>query len=383
MAESTTHILRQDKLLRKKRFYLRMDWLDAMHLDTMLLLLFLVFLALSLTSIYSATNGNIGLVIRQAVFYGLGLAILCVVARLDIYLFRRVAFMLYLLGILLLLLVLLIGPEIKGARRWIDLGPVNFQPSEYVKIVTLLALSWVLTYKPLPISSRQLVYVIVITLIPVILIFMQPDLGSALILLMSSACLVFLAGIGFRSIVIIFTVFIASFPFLWHYVLHSYHKRRLLSFLNPESDPLGSGWSLIQSKIAIGTGGVLGKGWGKNQQAGLEFLPETHTDFIFSIFAEEYGLIGVMGLMLLYLMIILRGFYITLRARDSFERLFCTGVVFTFALYITINIGMVSGILPVVGVPLPLVSYGGTSLITTLAAFGILMSVYSHSRKVT
>lgn len=381
--ESSTHILRQDRLLRKKRFNIRMDWLEAMHLDTILLLLFLVFIAISLTSIYSATNGNIGLVIRQAIFYGLGLAILCVIARLDIYLFRRTAFILYLLGIFLLLLVLVIGQEINGAKRWIDLGVVNFQPSEYVKIVTLLALSWVLTYKPLPVSFRQLVYVVVITLIPVVLIFMQPDLGSALIVLMSSACLVFLAGIGFRSVVVIFTVFIASFPFLWHYVLHSYHKRRILSFLNPESDPLGSGWSLIQSKIAIGTGGFLGKGWGNNQQAGLEFLPETHTDFIFSIFAEEYGLLGVVVLMLLYLMIILRGFYITLRARDSFERLFCTGVVFIFALYITINIGMVSGVLPVVGVPLPLVSYGGTSLVTTLAAFGMLMSVYSHSRQVT
>lgn len=380
--EPTTHILRQDKLLRKRGFNFRLSWLDSMHLDSVLLLLFLLFMAISLTSVHSATRGDIAMVVKQAIFYGLGLTILCVVARFDIYLFRRVAFILYLLGILLLLIVLLIGQEINGAKRWIDFGIVHFQPSEYVKIVTLLALSWVLTYKPLPISFRQLVYVIVITLIPVLLIFMQPDLGTALIILMSSGCLVFLAGIGFRSVAIIFTVFIASFPFLWHYVLHDYHKRRILSFIDPEADPLGSGWSLIQSKIAIATGGMFGKGWGNNQQAGLEFLPETHTDFVFSIFAEEYGLIGTTVLILLYLMIILRGFYITSRARDSFEKLFCGGVVFIFALYITINIGMVSGILPIVGVPLPLVSYGGTALVTTLAAFGILMSVYNHSRQV-
>ena len=378
--ESATYILRQNKFLHKKK--VAISWLDSMQLDFVLLFLFFLMMIVSLTTIYSATTGDISMVIKQAVYYGVAFGVLFLVARFEIYIFRRVAFILYMLGLLLLMMVLLIGQEINGAKRWIDLGPVNFQPSEYVKIVTLLALCWVLTYKPLPISLRQLVYVVILTLAPVILIFMQPDLGTALIIMMSSACLIFLAGIQFRSVLVILSFFAASLPFFWFYVLHEYHKKRILSFMDPAADPLGSGWSLIQSKIAIGTGGLWGKGWGNNQQAGLEFLPETHTDFIFSIFAEEYGLIGVTGLIALYLMIILRGFYITARARDSFEKLFCGGLVFIFTLYIVINIGMVSGILPIVGIPLPLVSYGGTALVTTLGAFGILMSVHSHSRKV-
>ena len=378
--DSPTHILRRDKFLRRGR--VAVDWLDSIRADPILLFLFFLTMLVSLTTIYSAATGDILMVVRQALYYGAAFCVLFVVTRLEIYIFRRLAFLLYICGLLFLILVLLVGEEINGARRWIYLGPVNFQPSEYVKIVTLLALCWILTYKPLPISLGQLAYVVSLTLVPIILIFMQPDLGTALILMMSSACLIFLAGIQFRSVLVTFSLFMVSLPFLWFYVLHEYHKKRILSFMDPAADPLGSGWSLIQSKIAIGTGGIWGKGWGNNQQAGLEFLPETHTDFIFSIFAEEHGLVGVTVLIILYLMIILRGFYITLRARDSFEKLFCGGFIFMFALYVIINIGMVSGILPIVGVPLPLVSYGGSALITTLGAFGILMSVHAHSRRV-
>ena len=381
--ESTTHIVRHDKFLGKRKLAGGLNRLDAMQLDPILLILFGILMVISLMTIYSATMGNMTMVIKQAAYYGIGFFILLLVARFQIYQFRRFAWTLYALGLLMLLLVLAIGPEINGSRRWIDLGVIHFQPSEYVKIVTLLALCWILTYKPLPIEIKQIFYALVVTLLPALLIFMQPDLGTAVIIIMAAACLIFLAGIRFIYILITIGFCIISLPFLWYYVLHDYHKSRILSFINPEYDPLGSGWSLIQSKIAIGTGGLWGKGWNNNQQAGLEFLPETHTDFIFSIFAEEYGLVGVTLLMLIYLLVILRGFYITAGARDSYEKLFCGGLIFIFSLYIVINIGMVSGILPIVGIPLPLISYGGTALVTTLGAFGIVMSVRSHSHKVT
>lgn len=381
--ESVTHIVRHDKFVGKRKIVTGLNWLESMQLDFVLIFLFFILMAISLMTIYSATMGNMAMVIKQAIYYGIAFLILFMVARFQIYHFRRFAIILYALGLLLLLMVLVVGPEINGARRWIDLGIVHFQPSEYVKIVTILALCWILTYKPLPISIKQICYALVITFLPALLIFIQPDLGTAVILVMVAACLIFLAGIRLSYILVTVVAFAASLPFLWYYVLHDYHQRRILSFINPERDPLGSGWSLIQSKIAIGTGGIWGKGWNNNQQAGLEFLPETHTDFIFSIFAEEYGLIGVTFLVFIYLLIILRCFYITVGARDSFEKLFCGGLAFIFSLYIVINIGMVSGIMPVVGVPLPLVSYGGTALVTTLGAFGIVMSVRSHSRKVT
>ena len=380
--ESSARLVRHDRFLGKRKIVTGLSRLEAMQLDPVLLGLFFILMVISLTTVYSATMGNIIMVIRQAIYYAIAFLALFFVARLQIHQFRRFAFPLYVCGILMLFLVLVIGPQINNAQRWIDFGIIHFQPAEYVKIVNLMTLCWIFTYKPLPIGIGQLFYAVLITLFPVILIFMQPDLGTALILVLSSACLIFLAGIRFRHILVTVALFIISLPLLWFHVLLDYHKRRILSFINPESDPLGSGWSLIQSKIAIGTGGIWGKGWNNNQQAGLGFLPETHTDFIFSIFAEEYGIIGVLFLMLIYILIILRAFYITAVARDTFGRLFCGGLIFTFALYIVINIGMVSGILPVVGIPLPFISYGGTALVTTLAAFGIMMSVRSHSHRI-
>ncbi|MBE8182080.1 MAG: rod shape-determining protein RodA, partial [Candidatus Portiera sp.] len=266
--------------------------------------------------------------------------------------------------------------------RWIDLGPVNFQPSEYMKIVLPLTICSVLTYKPLPISLHQLIAIIGLVFLPVFLVFLQPDLGTALIIVFSSGCLVFLAGINLRAALSMLLIILASLPLAWFYVLHDYHKSRILTFINPESDPLNTGWSIIQSKIAVGTGSIFGKGWGNSHQAKYEFLPETHTDFIFSVYAEEFGFFGVLVLLGIYLLIITRGFSIALAARDSFEKLFCGVLIFIFSSYIIINIGMVTGVLPVVGVPLPMISYGGTALITTMGAFGMLMSVAAHSRKV-
>lgn len=378
----STNIVRRDRHLAKKQYAEKGGGRQAWQADGPLLLLLGVMMLISLTTIYSASDGTISYVVRQAIYYGLAFAFLFLVANLEVYHFRRFAFPLYIFGIILLISVLLVGVEINGSQRWLDLGPINFQPAEYMKIVMPLALCWVLTYKPLPVTLPQLFYVLIITLIPAGLVFMQPDLGTTIIIVSTSVCLIFLAGIRLRFVLVSLVVLLSSLPLAWYYLLYDYHRARLATFLNPEADPLGAGWSLIQSKIAIGTGGVLGRGWNNNLQASLEFLPETHTDFIFSIYAEEHGLLGVLLLVFLYVCIILRCLYITRATRDSFERFFCSSLIFIFSVYVAINIGMVSGIMPVVGVPLPLVSYGGTALLTFFGAFGILMSVHNHNRKV-
>lgn len=376
-----TNILRRDSNIKRPLFD-RMSEIQTPNLDLPIVLAVIILMIVSLLTIYSASGGNVFLVSKQASFFGLGFMVMFIVARLEVYYFRNFAFTLYTIGIFLLLLTLLIGIEINGSRRWINLGVVNFQPAEYMKIVLPLTICAVLTYKPLPISFYQLVMILGLVFLPVALVFLQPDLGTALIIVFSSGCLVFLAGMKIRTAISMVLFILASLPLAWFYLLHDYHKSRILSFLNPELDPLNSGWSIIQSKIAVGTGGIIGRGWSNSQQAKYDFLPEAHTDFIFSVFAEEYGLIGVIILLIVYFFIIIRGFAIATGARGSFEKLFCGGLIFIFSSYILINMGMVTGVLPIVGVPLPLISYGGTSLITTMGAFGILMSVAAHSRKV-
>ena len=380
---ANTNIVRRDRYIGNKQYVTEQARRrSAWQVDGWLLFLLGMTMLLSLTTIYSATAGNLSYVVRQAIYYGMAFVLLFVVANLEIYYFRRFAFLLYIFGIILLISVLLVGVEINGARRWLDLGPINFQPAEYMKIVMPLALCWVLTYKPLPVTLPQLFYALIITIIPACLVFMQPDLGTTIVIVSTSMCLIFLAGIRLRFVLISLFILISSLPLAWYYLLYDYHRERLATFLNPEADPLGAGWSLIQSKIAIGTGGIFGRGWNNNLQASLEFLPETHTDFIFSIYAEEHGLLGVIFLVFLYICIILRCFYITSATRDSFERFFCSSLIFIFSVYVAINIGMVSGMMPIVGVPLPLISYGGTALLTFFGAFGILMSVHNHNRKV-
>ena len=375
------NIFRRDKNI-KRSFLDRISGVNVANLDGLIVLACILLMFISLLTIYSASGGNVFLVSKQAVFYCLGFIVMFLLARFEIYYFRNFAFTLYIIGIVLLLLTLAIGIEINGSKRWINLGVINFQPSEYMKIVLPLTICAVLTYKPLPISLHQLAIILGLVFLPVALVFLQPDLGTALIIVFSSGCLVFLAGINIRTAISMIIFLLASLPLAWFYILHDYHKSRILSFINPELDPLNTGWNLIQSKIAVATGGVIGKGWSNSQQAKYDFLPETHTDFIFSIFAEEFGFIGVLLLLTIYLIIIIRGFAIAGQARNSFEKLFCGGLIFIFSSYILINIGMVTGMLPIVGVPLPLISYGGTSLITTMGAFGIMMSVDAHSRKV-
>jgi len=283
------------------------------------------------------------------------------------------------LGIVLLVLVLMAGDVGKGAQRWLDVYVIKFQPSEMMKLVTPMMLAWYLSERPLPPGFKSLVISAVLVLVPTLLIARQPDLGTAILVAAAGFFVVFLSGIRWRVLIGTLLALLAFVPILWH-MMRDYQKQRVLTLLNPESDPLGSGYHIIQSKIAIGSGGIYGKGWLNGTQSQLDFLPERHTDFIFAVFSEEFGMMGAVVLLSLYAFIILRSLYIATRAQDNFGRLLAGSLSLTFFVYLFVNVGMVSGILPVVGVPLPLVSYGGTSMVTLMVGFGILMSINSNRR---
>jgi rod shape determining protein RodA len=282
------------------------------------------------------------------------------------------------IGVTLLIAVLVFG-EGKGAQRWLDLGVVRFQPSEMLKLVVPMMVAWYLADAALPPRARYVLVSLVIIMVPVLLIAKQPDLGTSLLLFSSGIFVLLLSGIRWRFVFGAMLLALATAPALW-YVMHDYQKRRVLTFLNPENDPLGSGWHIVQSKIAIGSGGIYGKGWLNGTQSHLEFLPERSTDFIFAVYGEEFGLLGILVLLILYLYIIGRSLYIATRAQDTFGRLLAGSLAITFFFNIFVNIGMVTGLLPVVGLPLPLISYGGTSMVTLMIAFGIIMSVHTHRK---
>jgi rod shape determining protein RodA len=305
-----------------------------------------------------------------------------VLAQFRPRLFARWAPALYVVCLGLLLAVLLFGVGAKGAQRWIALPGFRFQPSEIVKLVLPLMIACYLANRPLPPSLRHILISLVLIFVPVVMIMKQPDLGTSLLIAASGIFVLLLSGIYWRYIFGALAVAAAGLPGLWM-VMKDYQKQRVLTFLDPESDPLGSGWNIIQSKAAIGSGGIDGKGWMQGTQSQLDFLPESHTDFIIAVLAEEMGMIGVLFLLAIYLLIIGRGLIIAVRAQDSFGRLVAGSVTLTFFVYIFVNIGMVSGLLPVVGVPLPLVSYGGTSIVTLMAGFGLLMSVQAHRQMIS
>ena len=353
--------------------------LRKLHIDIPLFIgLFLTSL-LSFAILYSAGSQDMDILIRQATRIGLAFLLMTVLAHIDPYQFKRYSALLFGLGIFLLIAVLIMGQIGKGAQRWLDLGFFRFQPSEMIKITTPMMIAWYLAEHPLPPKSKQLFIAAILIVIPTLLIAKQPDLGTALLVASSGAGVLFFAGLSWRFMFAIIAALASLTPIIWHF-MRDYQRDRVLTFLNPEADPLGRGYHIIQSKIAIGSGGIYGKGWLGSTQSELDFLPESSTDFIFAVFAEEFGLSGCLGLLILYLLIIARCLYIATQAQDTYGRLLASSLAFTFFVYVFVNIGMVIGILPVVGVPLPLISYGGTSIVTLLAGFGILMSIHTHKK---
>lgn len=351
-----------------------------LHVDGWLLLALVMTSVIGLVVLYSASHGDIQLVQRQGLRLGLGFGLLFVMAQVPPYYLRFCTPGFFLLGIVLLLAVLMLGESAKGAQRWLDLGVVRFQPSEIMKLALPLMLVWYLAQHPLPPRGRQIGIAIAISFLPCLLIALQPDLGTALMVGCCGFFVLFLSGLSWK-ILLGFGSFVgAAVPLLWHFGMRPYQRERVLAFLNPETDPLGSGYQIIQAQIAIGSGGLYGKGWLNGTQSQLAFLPEGSTDFVFAVLAEEFGLLGVGMLLLLYLVIIARGLYRATQAADNYGRLLAGSLALMFFTYVFVNMAMACGLMPVVGVPLPLVSYGGTSLVTMLAGFGMLMDVSYYRR---
>ena len=351
-----------------------------LHIDLPLLFGLLGLFGLSLGILYSAGGADIALMKRQVIRMILALGVMLLMAQIPPSVYRKWAFPIFLIGTILLVMVLLFGHVGKGAQRWIDLGFIKFQPSEIMKVVMPLAVARYMSNQPIPPSISTLVCAFIMVLIPTLLIAKQPDLGTSILVATSGLFVIFLAGMSWRLVLMALAAVSAFLPILWFFLMHPYQKQRVLTFLNPETDPLGSGYHIIQSKIAIGSGGFWGKGWLSGTQSQLDFLPERHTDFIFAVFSEEFGLFGVILLLSVFLFIISRGLLIAQQGQRPFERLVAGSITLTFFIYLFVNIGMVSGLLPVVGVPLPLISYGGTSMVTLMAGFGILMSIRTHRR---
>ncbi|MCF6249724.1 MAG: rod shape-determining protein RodA [Methylococcaceae bacterium] len=353
--------------------------LRKLHIDIPLFIGLLLVCSLSFLILYSAGGQDINILMRQGARIGVAFILMIVLAHINPQHFHRHSAALYIFGVLLLLTVLLVGQIGKGAQRWLDLGLFRFQPSEMIKITTPMMIAWYLSGYTLPPKPMQLFRAAVLIIIPTLLIAKQPDLGTSLLVASSGAAVLFFAGLSWRFMLITVAALASLTPVLWHF-MRDYQKGRVLTLLNPEADPLGKGYHIIQSKIAIGSGGIHGKGWLGSTQAKLDFLPESSTDFIFAVYAEEFGFSGCLGLLVLYLLIISRCLYISVQAQDTYSRLLAGSLTFTFFVYVFVNIGMVIGILPVVGVPLPLISYGGTSMVTLLASFGILMSIHTHRK---
>ncbi len=354
---------------------------DVVHLDLPMVFLLLAISLYGLLILYSAVGQQTGPVIAQSVKLVLGVVAMIIAAQISPVVYRRLAPWMFLAGIGLLVAVFFFGLEIKGSRRWLRIpGVTNFQPSEIMKLVLPLILAWYFHDRHLPPKKRHVFWSLLFIGIPVVLIAMQPDLGTSIIIGASGVFVLLLAGIQWRLVFAAIGIGLVSAPALFYFGLREYQRQRILTLLNPESDPLGAGWNIIQSKTAIGSGGLFGKGLFQGTQSHLDFLPESQTDFIIAVLGEELGLAGVVLLLILYILLVGRGVILSVQAQDTFGRLLCGSITFTFFVYVFVNIGMVSGILPVVGVPLPLVSYGGTSILTLFAGFGILMSIHTHRR---
>lgn len=348
--------------------------LRAFALDPLLLGLLLILAAGGLIVLYTAGDGATGLVARQAVRLFLGFGVLVAVAQVPVGYYRFVAPWFYALTIVLLALVFVVGERSLGAVRWIDFGVVRVQPGELAQLAVPLLLVWLLASTPEPPRGGRLLAALGLIALPAALIALEPDLGTALLVVGIGLVVLFLAGLSWRWIAAGFAALLASAPLAWHF-MHAYQRERILVFLHPERDPLGAGYHIIQSQIAIGSGGLLGSGWMHGSQAYLNFLPEQTTDFIFAVFAEEFGLLGSLLLILLYLAIVFRILWLAQRASDRFSRLLGATMGALIFLYAFVNMAMVSGLLPVVGEPLPLVSFGGSSIVTLLAGCGAVMGL--------
>lgn len=348
-----------------------------LKIDPLLIMLLLAMMGISCLLLYSVGGGDLGLLVRQLVRFGVAFGVMMCVAQIPMHILKMWTPVFYVIAVCMLVAVLVVGTKSMGATRWLNLGVFRFQPSEVMKLLAPMMVAFYLSERSLPPRFKHIVVSVIIMLIPMGLIFKQPDLGTSILVGSAAFFALFLAGLSWRIIGVgVLGVLIAA-PLMWFFGMAQYQKQRVLTFLNPESDPLGTGYHIIQSKIAIGSGGPYGKGWRNGTQSQLDFLPEQTTDFIFSVLGEEFGFIGVCILLTLYSLILLRCLYISALATDVYSRLLAGSVSLTFFVYVFVNIGMVSGLLPVVGVPLPLISYGGTSIVTLMAGFGILMSVFS------
>jgi rod shape determining protein RodA len=352
---------------------------QRIHLDLPLLAMLTVLAAFGMLVLYSAGDNNADLLVRQSIRLLVAFGGMFVIAQIPPSIFRRYSGAVWIVTVLLLIAVLAVGSKGGGAQRWLDLGVVKFQPSELMKLTLPLVTAAWLASRSNPPTSRSVLISLALIAIPVLLIAKQPDLGTSILMGASGIFVLFLAGLGWRWIFGGMGLVAAALPALW-YVMKDYQRQRVLTLLNPEADPFGSGYHIIQSKISIGSGGFWGKGWLNGTQSHLDFLPERSTDFIFAVLAEEHGLMGVIPLLALYLAIVFRCLYIAAQATNLFNRTVAGSIGLTFFVYVFVNIGMVSGLLPVVGVPLPLVSYGGTSMVTLMAGFGILMSIHTHRK---
>lgn len=369
-------------LQRRSRNSRKQPGLQQFHLDPQLLAGLFILAGLSLVILYSSGGQDMSLVIRQITRFSLGFIVMAIIAQIPPQQFKLWSPWLYILGLILLAAVLIAGDISKGAERWLDFGLFRFQPSEVMKISLPMILSWYLANKALPPRKRNIFLCLIMLSVPTLLIAKQPDLGTAFLVVTSGLFVLFFSGIKWLHISLAGITVGALTPILWYFML-DYQKQRVLTLLDPGQDPLGTGYHIIQSQIAIGSGGIFGKGWLNGTQSRLDFLPERSTDFVFSVISEEFGLVGVVLLLTLYFFIITRCVYIATQAQDTFSRLLAGSLTFSFLVYIVVNIGMVTGLLPVVGVPLPLISYGGTSMVTIMATFGVLMSIHTHRRLVT
>ncbi|HGJ5882863.1 peptidoglycan glycosyltransferase MrdB [Arsenophonus sp.] len=351
-----------------------------LHIDIPMLLIILALTIYSVMIMWSASGQDIDMIQRKLIQIGIGFVVMIVMAQISPRIYENWAPYLYIFCLMLLIFVDAFGQISKGAQRWLDLGFVRFQPSEIAKIAVPLMVARFVNRDLCPPTLKNTLLALILIFLPTLLVAAQPDLGTSILVAASGLFILFLAGMNWKLIAIAATGIACFIPILWFFLMHDYQRDRVMMLLDPETDPLGAGYHIIQSKIAIGSGGLFGKGWLHGTQSQLEFLPERHTDFIFAVLAEELGLIGVVILLVLYLLLIMRGLIIAANAQNTFGRVMVGGLMLILFVYIFVNIGMVSGILPVVGVPLPLVSYGGSALIVLMAGFGIIMSIHTHRK---